>query len=135
MCCKTLVCSRVSCALPVSMAMRPLVQQMVDCPLLERSSHATQVCVLHVTVLCLMLVYLAGGVLIIYLKLFIKNNSVLKINNYWKKKKWDSVSKITLLGSFSSFQIFLIFRELQRASIKWSLRILNWTIHHKVIRH
>ena len=44
-------------------------------------------------------------------------------------------SKITLLGSFSSFQIFFIFRELQRASIKWSLRILIWTIYHKVIRH
>eukprot|EP00731_Ephydatia_muelleri_P025275 Em0017g358a len=33
---------RVSCALPVTMVMRPLVQQMVDCPLLERSSQATQ---------------------------------------------------------------------------------------------
>ena len=41
-------------------------------------------------------------------------------------------SSITLLGNFSKFSNYLIFRELQRVSIKWSLRILNWTIHYKV---
>ena len=32
------------------------------------------------------------------------------------------------------FQDFLIFRKLQRASIKCFLRIQIWAIHHKVIR-
>ena len=32
------------------------------------------------------------------------------------------------------FQFFIIFRELQTISIKWSLCIQNETIHHKVIR-
>ena len=33
------------------------------------------------------------------------------------------------------FQVLKLFdfRELQRASIKWSLRILNWTIHHSLV--
>ena len=44
-------------------------------------------------------------------------------------------NKITLLGSFSSFQFhfFFIFCEVLRTFIKWSLHILNWTIHHKVV--
>ena len=36
--------------------------------------------------------------------------------------------KITLLGIF--YLKFSNVCELQRASIKWSLRIQNWTIHH-----
>ena len=41
-------------------------------------------------------------------------------------------SKITLLNIVSKF---FVFRGLQSASIKWSLRILSWTIHRKVIRY
>ena len=47
---------------------------------------------------------------------------------------WDSVQQNHSSGQFFKFSNFFIFRELQRTSIKWSLRILNWTIHHKVIR-
>ena len=48
---------------------------------------------------------------------------------------WDGVQQNHPFGYFFKFSNFLIFHELQRASIKWFLRILNWTIPHKVIRH
>ena len=38
-------------------------------------------------------------------------------------------------GYFFKFSNCFIFCELQRVSIKWSSRILNWTIHHKFIRN
>ena len=42
---------------------------------------------------------------------------------------WDSVQQNHPSGQFFKVLNFLIFRELQRASIKWSLRIRNLTIH------